>query len=233
MGWVQLCSDIFFPTSIGSTFVNWSLVSISSNATLLPLGIYAAVTNFSWSLCRNLKILYNQCMEVWIHFMQHSIHLLTHMGPETFQIGPLLCHAQWMLEKAIGNLSQEIRQDHDQFANLTQQAVIWAQVNSLCTLYPQIKFKVGGNAGAPHSTGSHNFKGGFVFLPWCKEFPLPLAIDKLVALKNYWWEQGWLNMDSWPNTVYRWAKLHLPNRQTAWSVGTNPASIWSFNRHLA
>ena len=164
------------------------------------------------------RSLYYQCMEVWIHFVWHSIHLLTHMGPETFQIGLLLCYTQLTLETAIGNLSWEICQDHDQFANLTQWAVIWMQVNSLCTQYPQIRFEVGRNAGAPHSMCSHNFKGGFVFLPWCEEFPLPLAIDKLAALKNYWWEQGWPNVDLWPNVVCRWVKLHLPNRQTAWSV---------------
>ena len=49
--------------------------------------------------------LYYQCMESCIHFVQHSIHLLTHMGPETFQIGPLACYMQWTLETAIGNLS--------------------------------------------------------------------------------------------------------------------------------
>jgi hypothetical protein len=50
------------------------------------------------------KDLYYQHMAVQIHFVQHSIHLLTHMGPETFRIGPLSCYAQWTLETAIGNL---------------------------------------------------------------------------------------------------------------------------------
>jgi hypothetical protein len=68
--------------------------------------------------------LYYQCMEVWIHFMQHSIHLLTHMGPETQRIGPLSCYVQWTLEMAIRNLGREICQDRNQFANLTQRAVI-------------------------------------------------------------------------------------------------------------
>jgi hypothetical protein len=48
--------------------------------------------------------LYYQRMEVQIHFVWHSIHLLTHMGPETQRIGPLSCYAQWTLETVIGNL---------------------------------------------------------------------------------------------------------------------------------
>jgi hypothetical protein len=69
---------------------------------------------------REFEDLCYQRMEARIHFVRHSIHLLTHMGPETFRLGPLSCYAQWTLETAIGNLKWEIRQDRDQFANLTQ-----------------------------------------------------------------------------------------------------------------
>lgn len=167
---------------------------------------------------REFEDLYYQRMEARIHFVRHSIHLLTHMGPETFRIGPLSCYAQWTLETAIGNLSREIRQDRDQFANLAQRAVIRAQVNSLCAQYPRIKFEVGSSAGTSNSSRISEFEGGFIFLPRCEEFPLPLDIDELVALKTYWQEQGWPNADSWPNAVCRWAKLRLPNGQIARST---------------
>jgi hypothetical protein len=68
--------------------------------------------------------LYYQHMEARVHFIWQSIHLLMHMGLETFRIGPLACYAQWTLETAIRNLGREIRQDCDQFANLTQRAVV-------------------------------------------------------------------------------------------------------------
>ena len=70
------------------------------------------------------ECLYYQCMEARIHFVQQSIHLLTHMGPETFRIDPLVCYAQWTLKIAMSNLSHEIQQDQDLFANLTQQVVM-------------------------------------------------------------------------------------------------------------
>lgn len=71
-------------------------------------------------------MLYYQHMESRVHFVWQSIHMLTHIAPETLQAGPLSCYAQWTLEAAIGNLGQEIQQDQDLHANLTQQAIICA-----------------------------------------------------------------------------------------------------------
>jgi hypothetical protein len=68
--------------------------------------------------------LYYQQKESQVYFVWQSIHLLMHMGLETFQIGPLSCYAQWMLKTAIRNLEWEIHQDRDTYANLTQHAVI-------------------------------------------------------------------------------------------------------------
>jgi hypothetical protein len=155
-------------------------------------------------------------MESRIHFVRHSVHLLTHIAPETLQIRPLSCYAQWTLETAIGNLGQEICQDRNMFVNLTQRAVIRAQINSLCACFPQIRFELD-----DESSRSHNmckFDGGFVFLPRCEDFPSPLTEDELLVFKRYWRAQGWPNIDTWPNAVCRWAKLQLPDGQKARSV---------------
>ena len=162
--------------------------------------------------------LYYRRMESRIHFVRQSIHLLTHIGPETFRIGPLACYAQWTLETAIGNLGREIRQDRDLFANLTQRAIMRAQVNTMYARFPQVKFELSSILQPTHSTHTREFEGGYVFLPRCEAFPTPLSDDELVALKTHWRQQDWPSTDSWPNAVCRWAKLRLPNRQTARSV---------------
>ena len=162
------------------------------------------------------KDLYYQRMEAHIHFVRQSIHLLIHMGPKTFQIGPLACYVQWTLETVIGNLSCEIRQDQDLYANLTQRAVMRAQVNSLRARFPWIEFEVGGRSSS--STHKCEFEDRYIFLPCCKEVPSPLSEYELVALKVYWRTQPWPDTDVWPNTVCRWAKLQLPNGQKARSV---------------
>ncbi|KAF8222325.1 hypothetical protein L208DRAFT_1038562, partial [Tricholoma matsutake] len=72
---------------------------------------------------RDFEALYYQCKESRIHFVHHSIHLLTHIAPETVRAGPLACYAQWTMETAIGNLGKEIRQDKDPYCNLEERGV--------------------------------------------------------------------------------------------------------------
>jgi hypothetical protein len=91
------------------------------------------------------KELYYQHKESQIHFVRQSIHLLTHIANRTFHIGPLVCYAQWTLETAIGNLGQEIQQDHDMFTNLAQRMVLHAQTNSLQARFLDIQLEFGDN----------------------------------------------------------------------------------------
>jgi hypothetical protein len=69
-----------------------------------------------------------------------------------------------------------------------------------------------------HSLCAREFEGGYVFLLRCEEFLSPLMTEEHSVFMVYWREQGWPNPDSWPNSVCRWAKLCLPNRQTTQSV---------------
>ena len=86
--------------------------------------------------------LYYQRKELRIHFVRQSVHLLTHIAPETLRAGPLACYAQWTLETAIGNLGQEIRQDRDLFANLSQRATLRAQINSIRARFPGVQLEI-------------------------------------------------------------------------------------------
>jgi hypothetical protein len=177
--------------------------------------------------------LYYQQMESQIHFMQHSIHMLTHIGPETLQAGPLSCYAQWTLETAIGNLGRETRQDRDLYANLTQQAILHAQVNSLQARYPRIKIKVQSRTGSSLPSNTCVFEGtpkGYALLPRCEDIPVPLQDEELDVLMVYWHLQGWPNQDTWSNAVCRWAKLCLPNGQHAWSVWHESRSAVKLHR---
>src|SRR6266702_4656476 len=163
--------------------------------------------------------LYYQQMESRIHFVRQSIHLLTHIALETLRAGPLACYSQWTLETAIGNLGREIRQDRDIFANLTQRAILRAQVNSLQARFPKIRIEVrGGQDSLPVCAREFEDCPGYALLPRREEYPTPLQEDELQALKGYWHEQGWPNPDSWENGVCRWAKLLLPTGQRARST---------------
>jgi hypothetical protein len=96
------------------------------------------------------EALYYQQMESHIHFIQQSVHLLTHIASETLRLGPLSCYAQWTLETTIGNLGCEICQDRDLYANLTQQVMLCAQTNALWACFPGVKLEYGDKRVTPH-----------------------------------------------------------------------------------
>ena len=172
------------------------------------------------SFAREFKDLYYQRKESRIHFVRQSVHLLTHIAPETFRVGPLACYAQWTLETAIGNLGCEIRQDRDMFVNLSQRAVLRAQTNSLQARFPNVQLEFGETETPSLSTRARKFEGydGYAFHPRCEEYPTPVAEDEREALILHWRSQGWPNVDTWTHAVCRWAKLQLPNGQVAHSV---------------
>ncbi|KAI0282450.1 hypothetical protein BC826DRAFT_921758 [Russula brevipes] len=166
---------------------------------------------------RDFEALYYQHKACRIHFVRHSVHLLTHIAPETVRAGPLSCYAQWTMETAIGNLGKEIRQDKDPYRNLEERGVIRAQINSLMAMYPTLNINYGAHGLSIHA---HEFPDGFAFLPRCDSTARPMARGEYDALMIYWQHEGWPNRSSWPNVIFRWARLQLPNGQRA-------RSIWS------
>ena len=175
--------------------------------------------------------LYYQRKESRIHFVRQSIHLLTHIAPETMQVGPLSCYAQWTLETAIGNLGREIRQDRNIYANLTQRAILRAQVNALRARFPEIQLEYDDTTSSL-SGNTRVFDGydGYVMLPRREVHPTPLSGDELATLKTYWRVQGWPPRESWQNAVCCWAKLRLPNGQQARSVWNESSLTASVRR---
>jgi hypothetical protein len=108
-------------------------------------------------------------------------------------ISPLLCYAQWTLETTIGNFGQEIWQDQDIYANLTQCVILHAQVNSVCARFPQIQLEFQDPLSSSISGNAHTFDGynGYVLLPCCEVHLTPMDKDELNVLTDYWQLQGW------------------------------------------
>ena len=181
---------------------------------------------------REYETLYYQRMESRIHFVRQSMHLLTHIGPETLRAGPLSSYAQWTLETTIGNLGREIRQDRDLYANLTQRAILRVQVNSMHARHPNVRIDFCGSSEDSLPTNSLVFEEspGYIFLPRREETPSPLSDDEAAALRSYWREQRWPGLENWNDCVCRWAKLLLPNRQKARSVWFEEGSAASLCR---
>ena len=116
--------------------------------------------------------------------------------------------------------------------NLTQRAVLRAQLSSVRVRFPQVQLEFGDSQSSSESGNTRTFDGyeGYVLLPRREVHPTPLDEAELEALTNYWRLQGWPNQDSWPNAVCRWAKLQLPNGQKAHSLWFESTVMTSVRR---
>ncbi|KAJ7758457.1 hypothetical protein DFH07DRAFT_958303 [Mycena maculata] len=68
------------------------------------------------------ETLYVQRMPERIHFVRQSIHAMIHLAPEVIRIGPQANYAQWTMERTIGNLGQELKQDSNPYSNLLERS---------------------------------------------------------------------------------------------------------------
>ena len=150
-----------------------------------------------------------------IHFVWQSIHLLTHIASETICIGPLSCYSQWTIETAIGNLGVEIHQDRDPYANIAQWGILCAQLNSILAMFPHLKLHKDLMDSFPW--GAKDLGQGYALLRACQKTAKPVKEAEASAILRYWEENGWPNLDDWPQEIKQWAHFHLPNGQTACS----------------
>ncbi|KAM6491245.1 hypothetical protein JOM56_013484 [Amanita muscaria] len=146
-----------------------------------------------------------------------SIHLLSHIAHEITRIGPLACYSQWTMETAIGNLGEEIRQDYNPFANISQCGIIRAQTNAIKSMMPNLALK---DKEKPPQC-SVDLGQGYILLRACDTIPREVSSQEAEAILNLWLEEKWPNRDGWAKqkTITRWAGLHLPNGQkvrSAW-----------------
>ncbi|KAF8978858.1 hypothetical protein BDQ17DRAFT_1394658 [Cyathus striatus] len=79
---------------------------------------------------------------------QKSIHSLSHAAPET-----------WTIERTIGNLGEELRLHSNPYQNITQRAIIRAQMNALQAIIPELADKKG-----VFPRGSKDLGDGYVLL---------------------------------------------------------------------
>jgi len=160
---------------------------------------------------REFEELYYQRRPDRIHFIRQSIHLLTHIGPETVRAGPVACYAQWTMETAIGNLGKEVRQDRDPYANISQRGILRAQMNSIRCMMPHLDLGDGNKI----PEGGIDVGGNYIMLRACQEVAMDVSEVEAAAILNFWEDRGWPNRDRWIRAVKRWGRLCLPNKQIA------------------
>ncbi|KAJ6473686.1 hypothetical protein C8R45DRAFT_835254 [Mycena sanguinolenta] len=154
--------------------------------------------------------LYYQRKTSRLHFCRQSMHNLLHEAPEIVRVGPGAYHSQWPMERTIGNLSEEMKQHSNPYANLSQRGVRRAQVNALKSLIPDIE------PDEELPRGSEDLGSGYTLLRAKDEYSQVIRGKQGEAIREYLEE---VNNEVYPDTfqplLQRWARLRLPNGQIA------------------
>ena len=157
-----------------------------------------------------------------LHFCPQSLHALLHLATEAVRLGPQVYYTQWLMERTIGNLGEEIKQPSNPFANLCQRAVRRCQVNALKAIIPDLE-----PSKARIPRGAADINDGYILLRARDRSPQILLDELTIAYRSYFEEAfpGQLDPESTPRVI-RWARLALPNGQIARSAWKEKAKPW-------
>ncbi|KAF8833258.1 hypothetical protein BDN67DRAFT_992874 [Paxillus ammoniavirescens] len=162
------------------------------------------------------ETIYCEHKTTWIHFVRQSIHALRHYGNEVVTKGPVIGASQWTMERMIGNLTEEIRQPSNPYANLSQQAIRRAQVNALKTMLPSLD-PTDDEDTLPQT--AKDMGDGYILLKFQDRTARPTTIHEGWAIHDYIEchhpNSPVLQIFSPDGTikVVHWARIRLPNGQ--------------------
>jgi len=134
-----------------------------------------------------------------------------------------------MIERTIGNLTEEMKQPSKPYANLSQRGLRRAQVNALKSMIPLLERKKG------NPRGSIDLGGGFVLLRARDRTMQTLRGDAAIAVRTYMHDQTGDDVANWNPRVFRWARLHLPTGQvvrSAWKEKTKSLEKVRMSRNV-
>jgi hypothetical protein len=181
----------------------------------------AKAHNALLDFCGEFEVLYCQRIPERLHFVRQSIHALTHLAPETVRIGPVICSSQWTMERTIGNLVAEIRQDSNPYANLSQRGLERSQVNALKAIYPDLDEEAN-----TIPRGAIDLGDDYVLLRAKERTFYKLSREYLTALEIFLLRAyNMILPEGTSVSVQRWARLSLPTGQVArsrWKENLKP-----------
>uniref|UniRef100_D8QEM0 Uncharacterized protein n=1 Tax=Schizophyllum commune (strain H4-8 / FGSC 9210) TaxID=578458 RepID=D8QEM0_SCHCM len=146
-----------------------------------------------------------------LHFVRASVHTPSHMPRETERLGPSMLYSQYTMERTIGNLGEEIKQHSNPYANLSERAIRRCQINAIKALIPDIE-----PAQPRFPRRAHVLhEGKYALLPRRDRLARSVTRTEARALQRFLEAQGDRTPVGDGLKVRRWARLRLPNGQTA------------------
>ena len=118
------------------------------------------------------------------------------------------------MERTIGNLGQEVRQQSNAYANLSQRGLLRSQINALKAMIPDLD-----PLPPAMPRGSRDIGDGFVLLRAKDKVLRAMRDCERQAFADYLKNTHTLQVpECWSPEVIRWARLRLPNGQVARSA---------------
>ncbi|KAG6896607.1 hypothetical protein C0992_007130 [Termitomyces sp. T32_za158] len=160
------------------------------------------------------EALYVQRRADRIHFVRPIIHTLTHLSTEILRIGPGIVSSQWTMERQIGSLTSEIKQDSNPYANLSRRAVERAEVICLKATFPELDPLAGNQIDLPR--GAQDVGDGYILLRAVDTCKRAMTEAETNAFYQYLENDDQCGPNNIPYdfkpSVVRWARLRLPQK---------------------
>lgn len=156
------------------------------------------------SFVEEYENLYYQRRADRLHLCRPCLHTLLHLAPEVARVGPGAYTTQFTMEHAIGDLTQDIRQPSNVFANLCQVTLRRAQLNALKNTCPEL------DPSSTRSIPKYAFDcgDGLLFLRPRDRYQKCLDGPELEIIRE----------KSNLSRLRRWGRIQLPNGQIARSL---------------
>ena len=181
----------------------------------------------------DFEMLYYQRRADRLHFVRQSIHQCLHLPWEVTRVGPPILSSQWTMERTIGNLTQELRQPSNPYANLAQRAVLRCQINTLKNIIPDLEEPI------TLPRGAIDLGGGYVLLRRRDTSARRVLPAEKLAIVAYLQAQPDFSRQETslqsPLSVIRWARLRLPTGQIArslWCEESKPPERLRMSRNV-
>ena len=157
------------------------------------------------------EVLYYQRKVEHLQFCRQSIHALSHLSPDTIQLGPGGYSPQWTLEWTIRNLGEELQQTSNPYANLANRGLQRSQLSALYAMIPDLEPDV-----PILPQGSAGLGDGYILLRARDKHTVLLRGKQADALREFMILELRDGLPGdWEPKITRWARLHLPNLQIA------------------
>jgi hypothetical protein len=167
-----------------------------------------------WST--DYELMYVQRRADRLHMVRPCAHSVSHLPEEVGRVGPASYTSQWVLERTIGNLGEEIRQHSNPYANLSERGLNRSQLNALYAMVPDLDPT--GEEKIPR--GSKILGDGYILLRAMDNCSRPVRACEGEAIRSYMkgMEVQVSEEQEWCPSIVRWARLRLPNGQIARSA---------------